>query len=237
MLKKYRSYLLPIVSILCLLLLLIPSIRYGISSFFLQTSTMSPRYTVWIDAGHGGFDPGKVGIDGSLEKDVNLAIALKLQKLLIQNDIQVVMTRDTDTALSTESDTNKKKADMRRRREQITACDADLGVSIHQNSFPSEAQKGAQVFYYTHSKESETFAKIMQKQLIKTLDKNNHRLEKSNDSYYLLKETSCPMLIVECGFLSNFEEASKLNSPEYQNQVAWAIHLGILSYLNRYATP
>ena len=229
-----RTHKLTFFSVL-FLLLLIPSI-YHISSLFLKASTLPPKYTVVIDAGHGGFDPGKVGIDGSLEKDINLSIALKLRQLLTQNDVKVIMTRETDTALFEESDTNKKKADMKNRRNQIMTYQPDIAVSIHQNSFPSEAQKGAQVFYYVHSKESEQLAKLLQAQLIETLDPNNHRTYKSNDSYYLLKGATCPMVIVECGFLSNFEEASKLNSDEYQNQIAWAIHLGILKYLNTYSS-
>ena len=215
----------------CLLLLMLPSICNQIYSL-LQTSTVPSRYIVLIDAGHGGFDPGKVGIDSSLEKDINLAISLKLQTLLTQNDIEVIMTRTTDTALSTDSDTNKKKADMRRRRETIKNSNPDVVISIHQNSFPSEQSKGAQVFYYSHSNESKKLATILQNQLIKTLDPSNHRLEKANDTYYLLKTNVCPMVIVECGFLSNYEEATKLNSDQYQNQIAWAIHLGVLSFLN-----
>ena len=231
MLQKYRSRILPILLTFCLLLLILPSICNQIYSF-LQTSTVPSRYIVLIDAGHGGFDPGKVGIDSSLEKDINLAISLKLQTLLTQNDIEVIMTRTTDTALSTDSDTNKKKADMRRRREAIKNSTPDVVISIHQNSFPSEQSKGAQVFYYSHSKESKELATILQNQLIKTLDPSNHRLEKANDTYYLLKTNVCPMVIVECGFLSNYEEATKLNSDQYQNQIAWAIHLGVLSFLN-----
>ena len=231
MLHKYYSRFLPISLLLCLLLLLIPAISHNISSF-LQTSSLSSRYTVLIDAGHGGFDPGKVGIDGSIEKDINLSISLKQKNLLEQNDIKVLMTRTTDTALSLESDANKKKADMQRRREQIRESNADLVISVHQNSFSSETSKGAQVFYYSHSKESEQLASLLQLQLVKTLDPTNHRLQKPNDTYYLLKTNVCPMVIVECGFLSNYEEATKLNSDEYQEQVAWAIHLGVLSYLN-----
>ena len=183
MLQKYRSRILPILLTFCLLLLILPSICNQIYSF-LQTSTVPSRYIVLIDAGHGGFDPGKVGIDSSLEKDINLAISLKLQTLLTQNDIEVIMTRTTDTALSTDSDTNKKKADMRRRREAIKNSNPDVVISIHQNSFPSEQSKGAQVFYYSHSKESKELATILQNQLIKTLDPSNHRLEKANDTYY-----------------------------------------------------
>lgn len=237
MLKQYRSFLLFFIPLFCFLLFLFPSMFPIMKHFLLQTSTVPKKYTVLIDAGHGGFDPGKVGVDQSLEKDINLAIALQTRDFLIQNDIEVILTRDSDIALSSETDTNKKKADMKRRKEQIQSSNADVSISIHQNSFSSSRQNGAQVFYYAHSEDSKKFAQIMQAQLIKTLDPSNHRLEKSNDSYYLLKDTPCPMLIIECGFLSNYEEAAKLNSKEYQTQVAWAIHLGVLSYLNRYITP
>ena len=233
MLNFFRSHKLSLF-ILLFLFLFLPSI-YHLSSLFLNASALAPRYTVLIDAGHGGFDPGKVGIDGSLEKDINLSIALKLKQLLLHNDVEVIMTRESDTALSTDSDTNKKRADMKNRRDQLTTYQPDLAVSIHQNSFPSEKQKGAQVFYYVRSKESEELAKFLQEQLVATLDPTNHRTQKSNDSYYLLKGNSCPMVIIECGFLSNYEEASKLNSEEYQNQIAWAIHLGIMRYLNTYS--
>lgn len=206
-------------------------------SFFHQhfswLCTLSSPYTIFIDVGHGGFDPGKVGIDGTLEKDINLSIALQLQTLLIQNDMKVVMSRTEDIALSSKEDSNQKRSDMRNRLEKIRQSNADLIVSIHQNSFPSKKESGAQVFFLANSSKSEILAKQLQAELVRTLDPTNHRKEKSNDSYYLLKNAPAPMVIVECGFLSNLEESAKLNSSTYQQQVAWAIHLGILSYLHQ----
>ena len=108
---------------------------------------------------------------------------------------------------------------------------ADLAVSIHQNSYPDPAIKGAQVFYYTSSVEGKQLAKRLQERLVKGLDPQNHRQAKANDSYYLLKKTACPIVIVECGFLSNREEAEKLSTDEYQEKVADAICNGIETYL------
>lgn len=187
---------------------------------------------VVIDAGHGGSDPGKVGVGDVLEKDVNLAIAGKLKALLEQNDITVIMTRESDTGLYSESDSNKKNADMRKRIEIMETSKPDAIVSIHQNSYPQADQKGAQVFYHVQSLKAKELAELIQTQLIKDLDTSNRRQAKSNDSYYLLKHSSAPMVIVECGFLSNYEETALLTSDAYQEKTAYAIHMGILQFLN-----
>ncbi len=197
-----------------------------------KTGKTDGQITVILDPGHGGFDPGKVGINGALEKDINLSIALRLKKLLEQNDIKVIMTRDTDSGLYSSGDSNKKAADMRKRVDIINNSKAVLVVSIHQNSYTSEAIKGAQVFYYTKSKSGEDFAKIMQSQLKETLQDGNKREAKSNDSYYMLRKTDCPIIIVECGYLSNSREAALLLKDDYQEKLAWSIHLGIFRYLN-----
>lgn len=187
---------------------------------------------VVIDAGHGGDDPGKVGINEAKEKDVNLAIAGMVKKYLEANDVRVVMTRETDEGLYDLGASNKKVQDMKRRIALIDKTEPDIVVSIHQNSYPEEYVKGAQVFYYKDSPESKDAAEMMQRSLVKRLDPNNHREAKANGSYYLLKKTSSPIIIVECGFLSNSEEAELLVSEEYQEKVAWAIHMGILQKLN-----
>ncbi len=187
---------------------------------------------VVLDAGHGGFDPGKIGINGELEKDINLQITLLVQKYLEAQDVQVVLTRESDEALCGENDSNKKVQDMKQRIDIIDQTAPDLTVSIHQNSYPSEEVKGAQVFYYTGSLEGQRIAEYLQKSLVQRLDKENHRQVKANDSYYLLKKTKTPIVIVECGFLSNSIEAEMLCRSEYQEKVAWAIHLGIMQYLN-----
>lgn len=190
------------------------------------------KYCVVIDAGHGGIDPGKVGINGAKEKDINLSIALKVKQFLEANDVQVVLTRDTDEGLYDADASNQKVQDMKRRVSIIEETAPSVTVSIHQNSYPEEYVHGAQVFYYETSAEGKKLAEILQTRLVDDVDHENKRQIKANDSYYLLKKTPTPIVIVECGFLSNQEEAEKLCSELYQEKVAWAIHLGILQYLN-----
>lgn len=189
--------------------------------------------TVVIDPGHGGADPGKVGINGALEKDINLAISKRLVKLLEANGVKVITTRDEDVGLYEEGDANKKVVDLNNRLHIMEEEKPDLIVSLHQNSYSSEAINGAQIFYYKTSKEGAKIANIFQTSLVHTLDPSNHRVEKGNDSYFLLKKTSFPIVIVECGFLSNQAEADLLITTDYQEKVAWAIHLGIMEYLNQ----
>lgn len=190
--------------------------------------------TVVIDAGHGGIDPGKVGINDALEKDINLQIALKLARNLEANGVNVVMTRTTDKGLYNENDSNKKVQDMKKRLSIIEEANPILAISVHQNSYPDESVCGPQVFYYKDSLEGEGAAKIMQKQLIASLKPEKEREVKSNNTYYLLKKTSVPLLIVECGFMSNPSEADMLTTDKYQEQVAWAIYMGIMQYINSY---
>lgn len=190
------------------------------------------KWCVVIDAGHGGFDPGKVGINGALEKEINLQIAEKLKLFLEAEDVRVVMTREDDNGLYEENASNKKVQDMKRRLTIIEEADPVLVVSIHQNSYHEEYVKGAQVFYYKTGEQSKRLAEILQERLC-LLDRENTRQAKGNDSYYLLKKTAKPIVIVECGFLSNTGEAGNLVTPLYQEKMAWSIHMGIMQYLNK----
>ncbi len=191
------------------------------------------KWCVVIDAGHGGDDPGKVGINGAKEKDINLQIAILVKQFLEENNIEVVMTRESDEGLNDANASNKKVQDMKRRIELIDQAKPMMTVSIHQNSYPEEYVHGAQVFYYEGSTQGEQLADCIQTQLVEKVDPDNTRRIKANDSYYLLKKTDVPIVIVECGFLSNSAEAEKLCTQEYQERVAWAIHIGILRYLNQ----
>mgnify|MGYP000894022925 CR=1 FL=1 len=190
------------------------------------------QYVVVIDAGHGGRDPGKIGIGNIVEKDINLSIAIRLKSLLEQNDIKVVMTREDDAGLYSNSDSNKKKADLNKRIEIVKSSTPDLVVSIHQNSYPEEYVKGAQTFYYKDSDKAKQLAEVIQDQLKQTIGDGNHRQAKPNGSYYLLKNTDCTMVIVECGYLTNNIEAKLLTTEDYQEKMAWGIHLGIIRFLN-----
>ena len=187
---------------------------------------------VIIDAGHGGDDPGKIGVDGVQEKELNLKMALALRDLLEQQDVEVLMTREDAGGLYDERTSNKKVQDMRRRCELINREKPACVVSIHQNSYHEESIHGAQVFYYKTSKESGELAKILQKELARVVEPTNHRQAKANDTYYLLKKTEAPTVIVECGFLSNWDECAKLQNEEYQAKLVWAIQMGVLKYLN-----
>lgn len=193
---------------------------------------MSEKTCVVIDAGHGGHDPGKVGVTGCYEKDINMKITAKLKSFLEMEGIEVVLTRDGDYSLCSESDKNKKNTDMKNRMDIIEKNNPVLVVSIHQNSYTSPEIKGAQAFYYPNSGKSRELARVIQERLVATLDTANRRKISANDSYYLLKNISCPTVIVECGFLSNPQECENLETDYYQEKVAWAIYMGIMQYLN-----
>lgn len=186
--------------------------------------------TLVLDAGHGGFDPGKVGVNGALEKDINLSIVKKLQVLLEEEGFTVYLTRDKDALLAPANSTSKKKDDMIARIEMITELDPFFTISIHQNSFTDSSTSGPQVFYYKDSEESATMAQIIQDVLNTQLNPAKKRAPQANTNYYLLTRTPTPTVIVECGFLSNPSEADLLTQDEYQSRVANSIFLGILSY-------
>lgn len=182
---------------------------------------------VVLDAGHGGFDPGKVGINGEDEKDINLKIVDKLQNFLEQGGATVYLTRATDEALA-----NDKNGDMKERKVIANESDADLLISIHQNAYTSTSAKGSQVFYYKNSYEGEKIAIAIKNSLKENVDSNNNREEKANDDYYILRTTEIPAVLVECGFLSNPEEEALLNDDLYQEKLAWGIYLGVMDYFD-----
>jgi len=230
-LKKIRpETCLGILTIIGVLLLATGGVRKAAK---MQAVSGQIQTTVVIDAGHGGVDPGKVGVNGSLEKDLNLAIALKLKECLESNGINVVMTRETDAGLYEDGASNKKQSDMRKRCEIIDAAEPALTISIHQNSYSSGSVCGPQVFYYTHSEEGKEVAGFVQDAMNEQLEIERGRDIKSNDSYYLLKRTKSSIIIVECGFLSNQTEADKIVTEEYQKKVAMAICSGVIKALKK----
>ena len=201
-----------------------------LTKYVLTDKVDTKKNTVVIDAGHGGSDPGKVGVNDALEKDINLEIAKKVKKLLEKKGVNVIMTRESDEALGDGSKGSRKVQDMRERVELINKSKPELTVSIHQNSFHQAEVHGAQVFYFKHSAEGEKHAGIMQ-EILRTVDKGNTKEPKADDTYYVLKKTETPIIIIECGFLSNPEEAEKLTTKEYQKEMAEAITDGILACL------
>lgn len=204
--------------------------EYSYTSESSETPPALSSFCIVLDAGHGGADPGKIGINNILEKDINLSIVLRLAEELKSAGISTVLTRESDTDLSNGA-SNFKSADMQNRCALITEANPVFTISIHQNSYPAENVTGAQVFYFTESIVGKSLAATLQNSLIANLDPSNKRQPKANDNYYLLKKTPTPTVIVECGFLSSPVESALLNTTEYQEKVVHAIFLGIIEYL------
>lgn len=188
---------------------------------------------VILDPGHGGADGGAVGADGTAEKDLNLAIALKLRDLLVFQGYQVYLTRETDTMTCDEGITGiarQKRSDMHNRLKLMNDHPEAVVLSIHQNLFEKEQYWGAQMFYGKNHPYSRTLAQSLQDAFIKELQPENRReIKKGEKDLYLLWQSENPIVLVECGFLSNPEECALLQSEEYQKKVAFTILTGLMT--------
>ena len=186
-----------------------------------------------LDSGHGGEDPGKIGVNQAKEKDVNLKIAKKTKERLEKKGWKVVMTREKDVMLGDPAAGNKKIHDMKARVERINKTMPQAAVSIHQNSYNDPGVKGPQVFYYEDSEGGKELALAIQENMNRKLSIVRPRVAKGNRTYYLLKRSPGVINIVECGFLTNPEEASLLQTEKYQCKVAEAVADGIVTYLKK----
>ena len=230
--KKHFSLIFLFLIFAAVLLTSQPSIKVMNDIFWFEDEEEREPITIVIDPGHGGRDPGKVGVNHSLEKDINLSIAFVLKDLLEEDGNTVIMTREEDIGLYSESDSNKKRADLNNRVNLIQTSGADLAISIHQNSFVEEYVKGAQVFYYVKSEKGRRLAELIQEQIKVTLGDGNHRKAKANNNYYMLTKTECPLVIVECGYLSNPTEAALLIDEEYQKKLAVGIQSALYLFID-----
>ncbi|MBS3937716.1 MAG: N-acetylmuramoyl-L-alanine amidase CwlD [Peptococcaceae bacterium] len=188
-----------------------------------------------VDPGHGGVDPGALGPDGLLEKDIVLDVALRLRTLLQAAGASVVMTRETDTDLSDSAlgrqYSRRKRQDLERRVRIVNESKAEILVSIHVNSMVSARWSGAQAFFAEGSDEGQKLAQNLQEALREYLKNTNRQVARGD--FYMLRQSNCPAVLVEVGFISNPREASLLASEEYRRQLAWAIFAGILRYWQR----
>ena len=184
------------------------------------------RKVIVIDAGHGGWDPGMVHSKVE-EKDINLSIAKKLQVFLEQGGATVIVTRLDDKGLA-----NRKAGDMHARSQIANTSHADIFVSIHQNSYSNSNVKGFQAFYYNESDNSKKLADSIQAKLKEFVNPGNKLGAKANKNYFVLKQTAMPAVLVECGFLTNYNDRTNLVSDAYQEKIAWGIYLGIVDYFH-----
>lgn len=205
---------------------------FGVVAF--HADFFEKKGTVVVDAGHGGEDGGATGVHGELEKDINLAIALELQRLLEQHQFQVVMVRDWDTDLSDQNlptVAQRKRSDLQRRLRLVEESGGCVLLSIHQNFFTESQYSGAQVFYSANDPRGEALAEAIRASIVETLQPENTRQNKVGEGVYLLEQCQVPAVLVECGFLSNPEEAAALADPDYQKRMAQAIYNGLVRYL------
>lgn len=185
------------------------------------SSIIKPETVLYIDPGHGGEDGGCVGVNGAVESQINLSVALRLHDLAVFCGLPVKMIRQTDTAVYREgckSIAEKKVSDIKARVEAVNAEPDTVLVSIHQNYFQQQKYHGAQVFFAPTARSAE-FADSMQKALCTCLDTENHRVSKPSDHVYLMQHVQCPAILIECGFLSNQEEAERLLTSAYQKKL------------------
>lgn len=191
---------------------------------------------VIIDAGHGGPDGGTSADDGTLEKDLNLQIAIKLNESLNSMGIKTVMIRTEDISVhdaSANTIRQKKVSDLKNRLKIINETDNSIFVSIHQNHFSDSRYSGTQVFYSKNNPQSSVLADCIRQSVISDLQKDNTRETKpSGTDIYLLYHAESPAVMVECGFLSNINESKNLKNENYQKELAFVLALGISDYLN-----
>ncbi len=234
--EKMKAYVLCSVTLMCVFLfggLLYTAFDEAPNVPTVTVARKNP--VVVIDAGHGGEDGGASAND-VLEKDINLSISLKLRDMLTAAGVEVVMTREEDKSIYDESagtTREKKVSDLHNRADIINSSENNILVSIHQNKFEQSKYSGTQIFYSKNNPQSELLAESIRKSVTGLIQPDNKReLKPAESSIYILDTATVPAVIVECGFISNEEEAKLLSDDNYQQKMAFAIFCGIMNRLS-----
>ncbi len=221
---------------LVLVIAIISVTASGIVSIAEKSRISDIRPIIIIDAGHGGFDGGAVATDGTVEKDINLEIALRLEKILQFSGFNVIMTRSEDKATEDDEAADiavRKRSDLKNRLALMNEHPDAVYISIHLNKFTTSAAMGTQVFYSANKEASKQLGQKIQSSVVKFIQPDNYRVIKiGNKNSYLLNKAQIPAVIVECGFLSNKNELALLKTNDYQTKMAFAIASGILEFYN-----
>ena len=235
--KKHRFSL----SVLAVSILLIASVFvsslvvseiFGEEMFIQASTEINNSKIVIVDAGHGGEDGGASGVNGVLEKDLNLQMALEIGARFEEEGYAVVYTRTDDRLLYREEENVKgirKISDLKNRCKIAEMYPDSVFVSVHMNSFGDSKYSGLQVYYSTENEESERIARGIQEQVKSDVQNENNRKAKKGDGIYILENISNPAVLVECGFLTNSDECKKLSEKEYQKQLSFSIVCGIIN--------
>ena len=209
------------------------SVFFGITKCESRQTFADKNLKVVLDAGHGAPDGGAVGVNGTQEKDVNLAIAQKTREVLEGRGASVVMTREGDSGLQDDNAKTireMKVSDMNKRLKIISDSGADLFISIHMNSFSDKNVQGLHVFYDKSHPDAEEIAAAIQEEIAKVTGAEVHAVKTADERLFLMKNPTVPSILVECGFLSNPEEEARLNDEKYQSKIAWAIAFALKNY-------
>ena len=232
-----RPYFLPCILLGCVITVIVGAFCLAMpATKSVNAGVGLTPHTIVLDAGHGGEDGGTSSKDGTMEKDINLAVALRLRELLVSAGFEVKMIRETDVAVN---DPNlatvkqRKASDIKNRLKFIENTPDCTFVSIHQNHFSESQYNGTQVFYSPNASGSQQLAAQIQTCVVQQLQPENKReIKPATQSIYLLWHSKVPAVLVECGFLSNPKEAQLLKTTEYQDKMALAIFDGIVAYFN-----
>lgn len=225
-----------LIKLISLILVTAIMLSVAVRSFAKESvpTSVTPGRVIVIDAGHGGEDPGAVGVSGVYEKDLNLAIALALGEVLTSQGYTVAYTRTEDKMLYLPEENIKgirKLSDLKNRCKITAEYEDCILISIHMNSYGASKYSGLQVYYNDTNPESQALASSVQSAVKRELQPSNTRQIKRGDSLYLLENASGTPILIECGFLSNEEECQKLSQKEYQKQLCFAISCGIIEYI------
>ncbi len=196
---------------------------------------VKPTYTIVLDAGHGGEDGGASASDGTLEKDLNLAMAFQLKEILESNGVKVVLTRESDTLLydrNVDFQGRKKALDMAERIKIAQSTENCIFISLHMNTYPMESCQGLQVWYSENDSLSRVLAAEIQEAARLLQPQNERQCKAAKGNIYLLRKLSCPAVLIECGFLSNPNEAERLKDAEYQKQLSLTIFSAVMKCLS-----
>ena len=195
----------------------------------------SEKKCIVIDPGHGGEDGGTVGVNGVLEKDLNLSLSEVFGTLLQFSGYEVIRTRTEDKMLYDRNSNyqgKKKILDLKGRLEIAEDIRPDIFVGIHMNAFPEQKYAGLSIYYSKNSSESEIAAETIRDTVKRTVQPDNNRdIKAADSSIYILNRITCPAILIECGFLSNPEECAKLSTFEYRRGLSLVFYSSLVSFL------
>lgn len=236
---KHRRSLLSISILLVLVILSSVSVSVVTEIFrdelFIEAADAVPYDKIIIlDAGHGGEDSGAIGVNGRLEKDLNLEMVLEIGSYFEQKGYVVIYTRTDDRLLYTEAENIKgirKISDLKNRCKIAANYPESIFVSIHMNSFGNEKYSGLQVYYKPESVASQELANSIQQRVISEIQESNNRKIKPGKGMYVLENITNTSVLIECGFLTNNTECEKLSEKEYQKRLSFSIVCAIINYI------